>query len=89
MTRSHREQVDALRETLFAKVGYAFCAVCRIDDKRVLEFHHLDRTKKLGGQLEELAEIPEVSHRVRQSADLMRELSRHRNIRIRKKLASR
>jgi len=54
MKKAHREQVDALREQIFTELGYAHCAICRIDDKRVLEFHHIDRTKKMKGNTRSL-----------------------------------
>ena len=49
MKQSHREEVDKLREQLFSKLGYSSCKNCGIDDKRVLEFHHLDRSLKKKG----------------------------------------
>lgn len=54
MKGRHRDQVDGLREALFANLGYACCAVCKSDDKRVLEFHHVDRTQKLKGNTRSL-----------------------------------
>jgi len=54
LTKTHREKVDDLRAEIFAKLGYSCCAVCKNDDKRVLEFHHINRAKKVKGNTRSL-----------------------------------